>query len=212
MGRLNMNRGILFLGLLLIGHSFIGDTATAQIVDIYYDRQLWTPPALEVHVEDFNDPILNPDIDIISEGWEVGVAGGQWRDYVCEEEEPPIYKDVKIIFDNEVYGFGGYWDLSPGGPGTGIRIEAYQGINDIFYVDDISSNYEGQFWGVRFSIPVKEIYLYEGGEVGSSETFFLDDLVYYDSWETPSVPIPTSVWLLGSGIVGIAGLRRKIFR
>jgi len=47
---------------------------------------------------------------------------------------------------------------------------------------------------------------YQGdGAWGGSPAFYLNEIDFYGN----PVPIPGAIWLLGSGLIGIIGIRRK---
>ena len=52
-------------------------------------------------------------------------------------------------------------------------------------------------------------YLVEAQKDGSARTDFVLDSIAFSIEAPAAVPVPGAVWLLGSGLVGLAGLRRK---
>jgi hypothetical protein len=61
-------------------------------------------------------------------------------------------------------------------------------------------------------------YDYDGYDFGSSKADLLAAQVHNDAslyylgvWvTTPALPIPSAIWLPGSGLIGIVGIRRKL--
>jgi hypothetical protein len=103
---------------------------------------------------------------------------------------------------NAMYGFGGFFNLNgPGGPGTGIAVYA-----DGVFVDQISNIIADQFWGFYSPTPFSTVVFKEGTLSGSQETYYSVDLAMC---VTQPVPIPAAAWLLGSGLIGLVGIRRR---
>jgi hypothetical protein len=103
-------------------------------------------------------------------------------------------------FIPQIKGYGGNWTLGgPGGSGNYLRVY----INDLgYYVGDISNSYNGEFWGFVSDTPFTSVLL-KGGTGTNQQTYHLDDMVY------SQVPIPATMLLLGSGLVALAGVRKR---
>jgi hypothetical protein len=93
--------------------------------------------------------------------------------------------------EDQFYGMGDF-----GGPILGF--DADDSINVIsFLVDDYINNY-------RFSAYQESFTIYSLGEDGLN-----DELLVSGTFDMAPVPVPGAVWLLGSGLLGLVGLRRR---
>lgn len=177
----------------------------ANIAGAYYvtnDKGDWVDHVnalgLSYLTEDFNDGSLNSGINsIVSTNGSIG--GGVWNDQVKKDVATTTFN-----FDPNILAFGGNWDLSPLGPGTGIAVSA-----DGNSIGEIPNTNTGEFWGfVADGDPSFSSVLLQAGSGTASpfnqETFKLEDMVY----STSKVPEPATLLLFGAGLLGL-GLARK---
>lgn len=118
------------------------------------------------------------------------------------------------VFDSATYAFGGDWDLSQNEPGTGIQISLRLTDGSLFdLAQQIPNTAAGNnyFWGFVSDTPFSRVIETEGTQVYNNnyqETYHLDNLVFSKNAPTPT-PIPAALWLFGTGVAGLLGLRRR---
>lgn len=123
------------------------------------------------------------------------------------------YEDTFLSFDSYVLGdglgdidAGDAADWSQGDLGGGVI-----NLAELSWLDDLSSQPDSFCLATVF---------FTGSAVGTSSLSFSDvdlgdewgDSITDPSLETGSVtvvPVPTALWLLGSGLIGLVGLRRR---
>lgn len=161
---LEMRATTLVVTLLILGFTA---PATKATITTIIDRATWESAVNNSFEEEFfSDSTLNPGVSVISS---VGnVSGGRWSDRLDGSDT------TTFIFDDPIIGFGGSWDLSPGGPGTGIRLY----LDGVLVGNEILDSYTGQFFGVVSDVPFNEVLLTEGTQSGVAETYYLDNMVY----------------------------------
>ncbi|MBU1055838.1 MAG: VPLPA-CTERM sorting domain-containing protein [Proteobacteria bacterium] len=124
-------------------------------------------------------------------------------------ENPQPYMSSE--YTGDIHGYVSSWY-----DGTQIDINYPLIINN-------SNSIKGYFFGLygfnnEFDIIYLDNLIIEGSPIYDSqgfEDFELGNLDGQDNWQTsapPAVPIPASLFLLGSGILGLAGIRRQIKR
>jgi len=181
---------------------------TARADTTYTSQSAFEAAAGSVQVETFNSATLNPGLTIT--GTEVKWPYAGDYAFVGDEVEwgrvvPATYGEETITytFATAITAFGGLWDLyGPGGPGTGICVSGSSSSCDGIITD----NYSGQFWGIIFSTPVTTVILSADGESGIAETHELENLEY------SSVPEPGTIILLGTGLLGLARMKKRVRR
>jgi len=170
---------------------------------VYTDKASWESAFSTFSTEDFSDSVLNAGVSVISNAGEI--VGGEWSDRVV-----PSGDSTTFSFATGIFGFGGDWDLAiPGGEGTGITITLtlLAGGTEVL-TTEIPRSISGTFWGFVSDIAFTDVLLTAGTQSGIAETFTMDNLVYSSS-PTSAVPVPAAVWLFGSGLLGLLGVRRK---
>ncbi len=141
-------------------------------------------------LQEFDDTTLNPGVSVVSTNGYIDTTLDQWVDFV-NGYEPAT---TTWSFATPITGFGGFFDLNPEGIGSGIHISA-----DGYDVGDITAN---GFWGFFSTEPLSTV-MFSNVPTGQDH-FYMDDMRYCP------VPVPPAVWLLGSGLLGLMGLRRKL--
>ncbi len=149
-------------------------------------------------LENFSDATLLPGVSFALTGsghTGAGISSGVFNDRLVPGST------TTWTFAVPIYGFGGRWDLRPGGPGLGIDVFA-NGLS-VFAGPSIDENFAGQFWGFTSDTPFTMVRLQTDGQGGSAETYNLDNMVF------APVPEPGTMLLVGSGLVGLALKRRR---
>ena len=186
-----------------------GQASAVSVTEFYNDKPGWeTAVSNTFTLEDFDDGALDPGVSVVST---VGVfANNQFEDRISSTQT------TTWTFDNPISGWGGDFDCTPGGAGTGIAIKLENGaMFDV--VTEIPDTCAGEFYGFVSDMPFTSVMLTEGTQGGSAETYHFDNMVYSFfiivagellSLDTTALLIggitSMSVWMIPS-VVGIAG-------
>ena len=160
--------------------------------------------------ENFEDTTLIAGLTINEFGGAAGIiAGGAYQN---EVDDGDWYGDNVARYQVFNYapgmtGFGGFFDASyPGGPGSSIKVYI---DDDDYLVLTIPSTSSAEFYGflVQSTTPFYGVRLEDAQLIDfAKETYQIIDLKVCPA---APVPIPAAIWLLGSGLLGLVGLRRK---
>ena len=191
---------LLYLTLSLFAICWALPSANAATITVFNnDASGWATAVGSFQTEDFSSSTLVSGLSVAST---VGlVAGGLWSDRVTGTQT------TNWSFANPITGFGGNWDLSPGGPGTGIAFTVTFLDNTTQSVlVEIPKTFTGQFFGFVSDVQIKSV-LETTSILGGIETYNLDNLVFGPS----AVPLPSALPLFATGLgaLGLLGWRRK---
>lgn len=153
-------------------------------------------------VENFEDTTLVPGLTINSTYPNAVIEDGVYKDLIDDGQG----YNTTFSYTPPLYGFGGWFDLAnPGGPGSNIKVTV-----DGNTVGEIPNTFIGNFWGffTDDNSTFTDVLFSEGTGSGIQETYWSVDLALC---ATKPVPIPTAVLLLGSGLIGYVGIRRRKF-
>jgi hypothetical protein len=151
--------------------------------------------------ETFSSPTLNPGLSVTTSAG--SISGGLWQDRVVHGGDSTTWN-----FTSPIAGFGGNWDLSPGGPGQGIEfLVTFVGGGTQLVPGEVPNSFTGQFFGFVSNVPIVSVREDGGTQGGNAETHNLDNLVY----SSAAIPEPTSLALFGMtiGAAGLFGWRRR---
>ncbi|WP_256731236.1 PEPxxWA-CTERM sorting domain-containing protein [Sphingomonas sp. dw_22] len=185
---------------LLASSTLVAAPAQAQIT--YYTNYAAFLGALggTAVIEDFEDTTLVPGLAYASSAG--NISGGLFNDQLI-----PSSQTTTFVFGGAVNAFGGFFDLSPGGPGLGIQLTNAPGSTLAL---EVPNTYSGQFWGFISNNSFQALLLTAGTQGGVAETYTLNNLTFGTG--TPGVPEPAAWGMMigGFGLAGMALRRRHI--
>lgn len=177
--------------------SLIPSSAAAQIV-VFNDAGAFNAAVGPTVLEDFSDANLAPGLSFTSTAGSVG--GGKFNDRLVAGGF------TTFQFANSQTAFGGVFDLSAGGAGTGILVSFLGGSSQV--VGQIDRACVGCFFGFSSTNPFTSVTFTNGTQTGVAETFNLDNL---QSAQVSAVPEPGTwaMMLIGFGAIGASMRRRR---
>jgi hypothetical protein len=181
----------------------VGATSAAASVMTYTDRTsfetalLTARPGQTLVVEDFSGNTFGPEI--------LGLAGSNVmveNERLEDQANDGVGNPSTFITLNMFYnGFGGDFDLSPGGAGSGLVLTAWLSGGGMESVSLPTNNYVG-FFGFISTTGFNVVTVSEHIDVGV-ETYNLDNITM------GVVPLPAPAFLLLGALGGLALVRRK---
>jgi hypothetical protein len=160
-------------------------SATNPVLWYANDWPGWQRAVGTYGMETFNDPFLNHNLTVATANGYIHPAG-YWEDNIWTLGG----QQTTWYFERPIRAWGGWWDLP-----SGQILMGYLGIDGVWYqAGDISSGYDGQFWGFRTtSMPFTAVIL-----VGNSGWYRFDDMVWNSTIYYP-------------GFIGKGGMRPGCF-
>src|SRR5262249_2292953 len=158
--------GLLSLVLSLFAACAVLRSASAATITVFSNNQPGWVAAVNgsFQTEDFSSPTLVPGLSVTSTNG--SVTGGPLSYLLV-----PGTATTTWSFSTPAIGFGGDWDLSPAGPGTGIQFLLTFLDNTTQLVPaEVPNTFTGQFFGFTSSVPFKSVLESAGTQVGVQET------------------------------------------
>lgn len=172
-------------------------TASQAAVTEFFDEASFLAAAGPTLLEDFNDPTLLPQLTITSANGSQG--GGVWNDLVV-----PGGNTSNFAFAGGSTAFGGFWDETPGGFGTGLVFQLNLSGGGTVNAPTQMDGFSGQFYGFVSTDRFDSVTIVPGNTpTGSQETFSVDNVRF-----SGVVPEPGAWALMLVGFGGLGGAMR----
>lgn len=197
-----MRRLIVLLVLMMA----VGAVVSAAVITSYTNRGFWNTslagiPDVQMFTETFDDGLVDQTgLSVVSTSGG-SIVAFQWYDIVGPNA-PTTTWTITLPYAGPI-AFGGTFDSTPGGPGTGIDVFGDFGSGWEFAFS-VPSDAASSFYGFIADVPYSQVQFRGGAESGSQETYNLDDLSYANA-----VPEPVTFVLIGTGLLGLAILGRR---
>lgn len=176
----------------------IAAPAMSANISIFTDRAAFEAAIGSFTVETFDDGTVDAPVSVVSDFG--SVSGGLWADRVDNAEQ------TVWSFATAVTGFGGDWDMSPGGFGTGVQLTLnFAGGGSQAVSSEIPNNTVG-FWGVTSDMAFTSVLVSEGADTGGGRFRETHD---FDNLTTAPVPLPAAGWLMIAGLGALAATRAR---
>lgn len=108
---------------------------------------------------------------------------------------------------------GGSWTYSPDADDPGVRYwsaKAGNGFNLFWEVEAVEVEMGGACYDGIYTLScLSAALIVDSGEFVTPDGRSLSHLVFYDSENPHIVPLPAAVWLMGAGLLGLAGVARR---
>lgn len=212
-GEFMMKRIQTLLLLALMGMA-LAPMASASVFSVFTNRGDWNVAmnniGASMFTETFDDGLVNQTGLSVDSQWGGSVGAFQYNDRVSSRSglgsAPsglPSPWVTTWTLSGLTRGFGGTFDLSPGGAGEGIGVWGDLGAGYELLLT-VPRTAASEFWGFTSGTIFHSVQFRGGGNpLGIAETYRIDDLSY------GNVPEPTSIILLGTCMLGVAGIIRR---
>ena len=164
-------------------------SAAQAAVTTYSSEAAWGAAVGSFATENFDDTTLNAGLSFSSTNG--NISGGVFNDVVNLSGAETTW-----TFASAMSAFGGTWNLTPGGLGTGLAF-----YNGATLVGSITTELNGAFFGFVSTESFTSVKITGSGGC-CQETYTLENMVY-------AVPEPGTLGLLGAGLVALVGGRRR---
>lgn len=166
----------------------------AQSATIFNTYSSYTTAFPGIVVENFEDTVLQTGLSVNST-YGGNIALGAYNDRVGGGNTTTWTHSTGFT------SWGAWFDLTPNGIGSSILITV---VDTGEIIGELNSSNPVQFWGFTTGYDFSQVRL-SGGSGPGVETYFNVDLAY----TIAPVPEPSTILLLGIGLLGVAGIGRK---
>ncbi|WP_205836533.1 PEP-CTERM sorting domain-containing protein [Iodobacter violaceini] len=181
---------------------FLSVPAMAANVTVFTDKDAWAAAVGGSFItEDFSDNSLIAGLNVSGTGPRFSISDNRVNDSLTGPNS------TTISYSGKTKGFGGNFDLTPSGPGKGLKLSLSDGsLFNFTLPDEISNTYAGQFFGFVSDQYFSTVKLTAGTQgIFPSESYNFDNIVI----ATAPVPEPETYALMGIGLIGLFAARRR---